>query len=95
MRLQEADQRLNQLQQQSAGADAALLDQQARAEIDNFLLEKVNIRKELRSVQHNLRKDIEQLETRLKMINIGLVPLLITFGALLAGLTQSRRRGGS
>ena len=95
MRLQEADQRLNQLQQQSAGADAALLDQQARAEIDNFLLEKVNIRKELRSVQHNLRKDIEQLETRLKMINIGLVPLLITFGALLAGLTQSRRREGT
>ena len=92
MRLQAAEQKLAELQQQ--GADAGLIDQQAREEIDSFLQEKVAIRKELRSVQHDLRKDIDTLESRVKFINIGLMPLLIIFMALLAGLTQSRRRGG-
>ncbi|MDF1819507.1 MAG: Gldg family protein [Immundisolibacteraceae bacterium] len=92
MRLQAAEQKLAELQQQ--GADAGLIDQQAREEIDSFLQEKVAIRKELRSVQHDLRKDIDSLETRVKFVNIGLMPLLIIFMALLAGLTQSRRRGG-
>ncbi|HAC33461.1 MAG TPA: ABC transporter [Gammaproteobacteria bacterium] len=94
-RLQETDQRLSELQKQAQGADAALLDEQARLEIDNFLQEKVAIRKQLRTVQHDLRKDIEALEARLKFINIGLVPLLIGFVALLAMVTQSRRRGAA
>jgi ABC-type uncharacterized transport system involved in gliding motility auxiliary subunit len=92
MRLQAAEQKLAELQQQ--GADAGMIDQQARAEIDSFLQEKVAIRKELRSVQHDLRKDIDTLEARVKFVNIGLMPLLIVFLALLAGLTQSRRRSG-
>ncbi|RLA10042.1 MAG: ABC transporter [Gammaproteobacteria bacterium] len=91
-RLQTAEQRLAELQKQ--GTDALLLDQQAREEIDDFLQEKVAIRKQLRTVQHDLRRDIESLETRVKFVNIGLMPLLIIFLALMAWLTQSRRRGG-
>lgn len=90
-RLQEAEVKLTELQKQ--GADAGLLDQQARAEIDNFLQEKVAIRKQLRSVQHDLRKDIDSLQARVKFVNIGLMPLLIIFIALLTVVTRSRRRG--
>ncbi len=90
-RLQQAEMKLSELQKQ--GSDAGLLDQQAREEIDNFLQEKVAIRKQLRAVQHDLRKDIDSLETRVKFVNIGLMPLLIIFLALLAGVTRSRRRG--
>jgi len=90
-RLQAAELKLVELQKQ--GTDARLLDQQAREEIDDFLQEKVAIRKQLRTVQHDLRKDIESLETRVKFINIGLMPLLIIFLALLTWLTQSRWRG--
>ncbi len=91
-RLQQAEQKLGELQKQ--GVDAGLLDQRVREEIDSFLQEKVEIRKQLRRVQHDLRKDIDGLESRIKFINIGLMPLLIIFAALLAGLTQSRRREG-
>ena len=41
------------------------------AEID----EQVRIRRELRAVRLNLDRDIEQLGTLLKVINIGLIPL--------------------
>ena len=45
----------------------------------------------MRNVQHELRKNIERLGTELKFINIGLVPLLIAFLAVLAGYLRSRR----
>jgi ABC-type uncharacterized transport system involved in gliding motility auxiliary subunit len=52
----------------------------------------VKTRKELRDVQFQLRKDIERLATWLKVINIGLVPALVTLAAL--GLWLMRRRRG-
>jgi hypothetical protein len=43
-------------------------------------------------VQHELRKNIERLGTQLKVINIGLMPLLIALAAVGAGLYRGRRR---
>jgi ABC-type uncharacterized transport system involved in gliding motility auxiliary subunit len=58
-----------------------------------FRDQKVTIRKQLRQVQHELQKNIESLEGRMKFINIGLVPLLIGFGGLyFAGIRNRRRR---
>jgi len=42
-------------------------------------------------VQRNLDSDIERLGTVLKIINIGLVPLLLTAIALLAVWRRNRR----
>ena len=61
-------------------------------EIERFQAERVRLRRELREVQHQLRQDIDRLETRLKFVNIGLVPLLIGFAAALVALTRGRRR---
>ena len=46
--------------------------------------------KQLRDVQHNLRKDIDALGDRLAFINIALVPLLVAIFAI--GLAAFRRR---
>ena len=89
-RLQETDARLSQLR--TGEGDEIVLTEDQRNAIIEFTTERVRIRRELRDVRHSLRKDIETLETSLKFINIALVPIVIGFGGLLAGLHRARRR---
>ncbi|MCV6637404.1 Gldg family protein [Candidatus Albibeggiatoa sp. nov. NOAA] len=88
-RLEQTEQKLLELQNQKQGGSALLLSTEQRQEIEGFRQQKVQIRKELRDVQHQLRKDIETLESQMKFINIGLIPLLIALGGL--GLAFYRR----
>jgi len=54
-----------------------------------------SIRKELRGVQHELRKDIDRLDTWLKFLNIAAIPLLLGLGTMVfALLGRLRRRQG-
>ena len=69
-----------------------MLSVEQQKEITEFRDQKIRIRKDLRQVQHQLRSDIEALETRVKFINIGLVPLLIAIGGVIVGIRQIRRR---
>ena len=57
--------------------------------------EMVKIRKELRGVQHELRKDIENLDSWLKFFNIAAIPLVLALGTLIFVVVRRlRRRGG-
>lgn len=85
-RLADTERQLAQLQR---GADDELNAEQESA-VRRFLDEKLRIRKELREVNYRLNADIEALGRTLKFVNIALVPLLLTFGAL--GLWFWRRR---
>jgi ABC-type uncharacterized transport system involved in gliding motility auxiliary subunit len=60
-------------------------------EINKFRAEHVQIRKDLRNVQHALGKDIESLGTRLKIINIALIPLVVIVLATILGVVRMRR----
>ena len=90
-RLEETEQKIAQLQQEG-GEGALLLSQEQAAEIEDFRLEQIRTRKELRAVQHELQKNIERLGTLLKFINIGLIPLFIALLALFAGIHHARRK---
>jgi ABC-type uncharacterized transport system involved in gliding motility auxiliary subunit len=46
----------------------------------------------LREVRHNLDREIDALGTRLKVINIALVPALVIVVALLFGRQRRRRQ---
>ncbi len=76
--LAETDRQLSELE--SARLDDGLLtlspDQEAA--LNRFQDEKLRIRKQLRDVRHQLDKDIETLGSRLKLINILIMPLLLT-----------------
>ena len=61
-----------------------------QAEIDRFIDQRASIRTELRAVQRGLDEDIENLGTWLKLINIGLVPLLLTAATLFAFWRRQR-----
>jgi ABC-type uncharacterized transport system involved in gliding motility auxiliary subunit len=50
--------------------------------LEKFLKPKLEIRKELREVRRQLDADIEALGGRLKVVNIALVPLLLTLSTL-------------
>jgi len=93
-RLEETEQALLELEQGKRGGDQSrlMLTEEQRREIERFRQEKVRIRKELRQVQHQLRKDIDTLEGWLKFINIGFLPLVIVVGATLVSVKRSRRR---
>jgi len=92
-RLDETEQRLVELERSKQGADTSLiLSPEQQQELVRFRQEKVAIRKDLRDVRRNLRRDIDSLDTRLKFINIALIPILIGIGGLAAGLWRIHRR---
>ena len=62
-----------------------------RREIEKFRDTKVQTRKELRNVQHELTKNIERLGGILKFMNIVLIPLLIVVIATWLGVRRMRR----
>ena len=88
--LQETERKLNELQRARADDASMLLSAEQKAELDRFQKRKLEIRKELREVRRQLDADIEALGWKLKVINIALVPLLLTLGAL--GFAWWRRR---
>ena len=91
-RLEETERRLGALEEGNQGNDGMILTDAQRDEILGFRRERVRVRKDLREVRRQLRADIEGLESWLKFANIGLVPILIGIGGLVAGLVQVRRR---
>ncbi|MHB0764857.1 GldG family protein [Stutzerimonas sp. NM35] len=88
-RLAETEAQLAELQ--SLDPEQALeLTLEQQAALQGYMQEKLRIRKELREVRYQLNADIEALGRTLKFLNIALVPLLLTLGAL--GLWFWRRR---
>lgn len=94
--LQEAEQKIKQLQQEQGrdhGSDINLiLTPEQSAEMEKLRQIRIDTRKELRSVQHELKKNIDNLGTQLRIINIGLIPLLIILIALGTGIYRINRR---
>ena len=90
--LAETERKLTELQAAKGDSELLVLSDEQQAEIDRFVDRKLDIRKELRQVQHDLQRDIDRLGTRLKLLNITLVPLLVMIAALLYALQRRRRQ---
>ena len=90
--LEETENEIRKLQQEQGNEKSYLLNNKLTAEIEKFRNERLATRKELRSVQHDLRKNIEKLGSQLRFINIGLIPLLITLLALMIGIYRANKR---
>lgn len=92
-RLAETEQQLAALQQNQDPTKLLELSPEQQGAVQQFLQEKLKIRKELREVRFQLNADIEALGRTLKLINIALVPALLTLGVLALALWRRRRRG--
>ena len=90
--LAETERRLAELQQGQDPSQMTEMTAEQQEAVQRFLDEKLAIRKQLRDVRFKLNADIEELGTRLKVINIALVPALLTLGVLLWWLFRRLRR---
>lgn len=91
-KLEETQKRIAELQGKTAGEGGALLSQQQQAEILKAQAEVLNTRRQLRDVQHNLNKDIEDLEAQVKLANIAGIPILVGLVAVALAATRYQRR---
>lgn len=87
-KMQDVEKQISQMQ---GGAEGQLSAEQEAA-VDAFTDELLATRKELREVNHSLRKDVEAMYAKLKFINIGLMPILVAILALILGFIRIRRR---
>lgn len=90
-RLADTEEKLAQLQAHQDPSKALELTPEQQATVQQFLAEKLRIRKELREVRFSLNESIERLERNLKLLNIFLIPTLLTL-LVLAGALWRRRR---
>jgi len=73
--------------------DELTLSVEQRKEIEGFEKDRLMVRRQLREVQRELRKDIDRLDGMLKFFNIAAVPLLI--GIVGVGWAYRRRRSAT
>lgn len=90
-RLQEAQQRLNELQAARDDKQQVVLTPEQAAEIESFRKQRFETQRELKNVRRNLREDIERLGFKVKAFNMAAVPLLIAVYGVARGVR--RRRG--
>jgi hypothetical protein len=63
-----------------------------QAEIENFRKRVTETRRELKELRKNLRQDAESLVFWTKLLNIGLMPLLVVLAGLAVLLIRRRKQ---
>jgi len=89
--LTQTQEKLQALQKTKGGAAATVLTPEQQAELENFRKKAVEIRRDLKELRKNLRVETDRLELWTKVINIGLVPVLVALAGLLLALAKRRR----
>lgn len=92
-RLVEIESEINELQR--ARTDAAspfLLTEEQTAMLEQAREEQVETRRELREVRRQLEREIDELGTRLKVLNIAAIPVLVSLAAIGLGIARQFRR---
>lgn len=77
--LSETESQLAQLQSQQGDSGALVVSPEQQAAIDNFISQRIEIRKALRDVRYQLKSDIDALGNWLKVLNVAVAPLVLAF----------------
>lgn len=88
--LADTKQRIDDLQPSKGARDASANTEQ-KHEVEQFLQRELEISRELREVQRQLNGDIDAMGTRIKVIDIVLLPMLIVIFGLLYGWRRTQR----
>jgi len=93
--LKQTEAKLQDLQAKRADQASLVLSPEQEAEIKNFTAAKTQIRRELRETQRGLDVDIERLESRIKFLDIAVVPLAVALVGFLVLAARRRRKSGA
>jgi ABC-type uncharacterized transport system involved in gliding motility auxiliary subunit len=89
-KLQDAEQRLNELQK--GNQERQVLDQEFAKTVEKLRAERAATRKRLREVKRDLREGYETLGVRVKVLNIALIPLFVVFAGAGIGIIRTMRK---
>ena len=92
LELNETERQLADLESQQESDGVLRLSDEQEAALMRFQDEKLRIRKALRDVRHRLDQDIDQLGEHLKLLNIIVLPILLTLMLAMAAWAQLRKR---
>ena len=90
--LEKSKGRIAELESRAQATAGNLLTQAQRDEIQLIRTQVLKTRKQLRDVQHNLNREIDGLEGKLRFANVGLMPLAVSVIAAILALFRLRRR---
>jgi ABC-type uncharacterized transport system involved in gliding motility auxiliary subunit len=93
--LQQTEAKLSELQSKRNDQSSIMLSPDQEAELKRFVAEKAHVRKQLRETQRGLDVDINRLNSRLKVINIGIAPLLVAVAGVVILSARRRRRAAA
>ena len=91
--LKDIEQHINDIQRTRTDGQRMTLTDEQKAELEKAQDQRLETRKQLRQVQLELNRDIEQLGTLIRFINIGLVPAVVALFAIGLGTYRVSRRG--
>jgi ABC-type uncharacterized transport system involved in gliding motility auxiliary subunit len=90
--LDETNKKIADLRGGRDGTTNAALNEAQRKAIADLQTDLLQTRTKLRAVQFDLRRDISALETRLRLFDIVLVPVLLAFVAVVMAVWRTRKR---
>ncbi len=94
--LQQTETKLTELQSKRNDQASLMLSPEQEQEVKRFTAEKARARKQLRETQRGLDVDIDRLDSRLKVLNIAVTPLIVAIvGGVILALRRRRRSRGS
>ena len=88
--VQEIQTEINKLQHERKPGDKELLSAEQRELLKSFRKKEVEAKKALQTARKQLRKDVDSLENRVMLVNIGLMPLLVAIGGLAYAFLRRR-----
>ncbi len=89
--LQQTTEKMQKLQKQSGGAKTAqIMTPEQQAELERFKKRVIETRQVLKELRKTLRQDAEALQFWTKVVNIAMMPLLVTLFGI--GFAVARRR---
>jgi len=88
---EDANLKLREFEQKKDPSQKFIISKDQEEEIRRFQEEKQRINKELKEVRRNLRSDIESLGTKLKFINIFLMPLLASVAGIFYAMYRRKK----
>jgi len=91
-RLTEVRGKLNELMGQAEKPGEAVLNSKEKVLIEQFRSQMISIRRELRGVQLALRRNIDQLDSWLKFLNIAAIPLTLIVILIVVAISRRFRR---
>lgn len=90
--LADTQQKLNEIQvTKDKGQQRFILSKEQEDAIQQFKQEEARVKKELKEVRKDLKREIDSLQTRLKWVNIAGMPFLVTFAGISLALIKRKK----